>query len=810
MAFQNLISAILLLVISSCSVMLKNHTERYGPASPKERVLSEFELQQNKHISFNNEVQPVLTQRCAVCHSCNDAPCQINFTSIEGIDRGASSKPVYNGSRFFSQEPTRLDIDANSTAQWRAKQFTPILNEHRQNEQINLDNSLLYKVLTTKRKQKFLTKGRLSKEYNIGQEIIKDQSFVHSQTCPDIEAYEQFSQNNPHWGMPFALPALNYKEFKTIEMWLEQGAQVEPREPLSAALQDQIKQWETLLNATSKKQKLVSRYIFEHLFSAHLYFDDVSSTQFFTLVRSKTPPGEKIKIINSTRPYDDPHSDKFYYRVKRYNRVIVNKTHMPYSLNKKRMQRYQQLFLNKNYNVTHLPSYEVEQAANPFKTFAAIPAKSRYQFLLDDAQFFVSGFIKGPVCRGSIALNVIDDHFWVVFMDPEKSYLSKDSEFIKQNSEKLRLPTEKENTLNPFSIWSTYQETAREYMHEKAKYLNKKMPNGQGFGLEQIWDADHTNDNVALTVYRHYDSATVLKGFVGEIPKTGWVIDYPIFERIHYLLSAGFNVYGTVGHQLSTRLYMDFIRYEAELEFLAFLPTASRMKIHEYWYRGTGETKHLIKELKKLKFSHKSKIKFESIDVKKEFYEKLSHYLYNTNLEASDYINRCKSPEINCNTKNMSKIKSKVTQELHKISDIDGVLNSVFPDSAFLRIKVDGTVQNDLVYTILRNNFYLNTMSLLNNDDMRIRKNDSLDIIPGFVGAYPNFFFEVDIKDISKFVKLYQKIKDSKSYTKLVTQYGIRRSNPNFWQVSDWFYKKSQHDNRVYSGLFDLNRYKNR
>ena len=39
--------------------------------------------------------------------------------------------------------------------------------------------------------------------------------------------------------------------------------------------------------------------------------------------------------------------------------------------------------------------------------------------MLDDAHFFIAGFMKGPVCRGSIALSVIDDHFWVVFSDPD-------------------------------------------------------------------------------------------------------------------------------------------------------------------------------------------------------------------------------------------------------------------------------------------------------------------------------------------------------------------------------------------------------
>ena len=52
------------------------------------------------------------------------------------------------------------------------------------------------------------------------------------------------------------------------------------------------------------------------------------------------------------------------------------------------------------------------------------------------------------------------------------------------------------------------------------------------------------------------------------------VIGYPLLERIHYLLVAGFDVYGNVGHQLTTRLYMDFLRMEGEMNFLALLPRA--------------------------------------------------------------------------------------------------------------------------------------------------------------------------------------------------------------------------------------------
>ena len=802
---------IFLVFLTSCAVATKEYSELYGPSSPKNRILSADEIKQNKHISFTKEVLPILGQRCAVCHSCNDAACQLHFTSLEGIDRGLTSVPVYNGARFTQQEPTRLGIDASSTAQWRGMGFTPVLNERRQNAQINLDNSLLYKTLTAKRVHQFTTQGRLPEEYDVGTSLTEDESFVHTQVCPAVEEYSSFTQKNPQFGMPFALPPLNNKEFKTIETWLEQGSRSEPKKELSKNLKNEVKKWEKFLNGSSNKEQLMSRYLYEHLFLGHLYFKNVSEKNFFTLVRSKTPPGAAIEIIGTTRPYNDPGVEKFYYRLKHYNRIIVDKNHLPYPINDDRIKRYKQLFLEPSYTVDKLPSYEPVLAANPFKTYTAIPAKNRYQFMLDDAQFFVGGFIKGAVCRGSIALSVIDDHFWVAFMDPEKSFISQDSKFLARVSDKLRMPSEQENSASLLSVWATYKDDANDYFIEKIKYLDKHISDKKGFGIEQIWDGDHSNDNAALTVYRHYDSATVLKGFIGEIPKTGWVMDYPIFERVHYLLVAGFDVYGKAGHQLSTRLYMDFLRFEAEMEFLAFLPIKERLKIHRHWYRDADTTDDLLNAMRKLDVEmHESKIKYETTDVKKEFFVKLTQHLQKAQRSHGDYLNRCYDFPTECKASKWAKNLPPEAKSLIELSGIKGARTNVFPNVTFMRIKIDGSLKKDMVFTIVRNKSYLNTLSLTASKDTRVKSEDTIDIIPGFVGAYPNFFLEVDYKNISQFVKQYKEIDSFEKYDALVDNYGIRRSNPNFWQSSDWFYKKHQYDNSVYAGLFDLNRYKNR
>ena len=797
-------------VIAGCAVITKDYDKLYGPVTLKNRMLAPEQVQRGGYVSFKHDVQPIINQRCVVCHSCYDAPCQLNMSSAEGIDRGSNAVPVYNGARFVTQEPTRLGIDANSTEQWRQKGFRPVLNERRENPQINLDNSLLYQMLALKRRNPLPDKGRLPAEYEVGTELRRDESFTHTEVCPTRENFDDFSYKHPYWGMPFAFPGLNNEEFKTIETWLEQGAKVEPVAQLSEAMQARVARWEVFLNGATNKQKLMSRYLYEHLFLGHLYFEDEQPNQYFMLVRSRTPPGEAIDVIASVRPYDAPGAEPFYYRLQRYDRAIVAKTHLPYALSDKRMVWLEELFLQPDYEVGEMPSYEAERSGNPFDIFAALPARSRYKFMLQDAGFFVGGFIKGPVCRGSIALSVIDDHFWVVFTDPDKDPLSADSEFLQSVSKDLRLPSEKEDDMKLLVTWLEYKNVARKYFFEKVNYMRQRFPGKRSYSLDYIWDGDNSNTNAALTVYRHFDSATVVKGFVGEVPKTGWVLDYPMFERIHYLLVAGFNVYGVAGHQLATRLYMDFLRMEAELQFLAFLPSSQRIPIYQHWYRGSKQAE------KYAEFVHKNAneirepdIEYKTDDVKTELFIKISRRLKEAQ-PVVDYINLCTLLLEKCEAAGLPEKATATQNSLRRLSDIGGEITDVFPNVTFLRIVVDGSLENDQVYTILRNKSYLNTTSLTVGENTRIKAEDTIDVVQGLVGAYPNFFLQINYDDLDLFVQEFLRIDSYEKYDALVERYGIRRTSPDFWKVSDWFYSKYRRDEPVEYGLFDLNRYQNR
>ena len=132
--------------------------------------------------------------------------------------------------------------------------------------------------------------------------------------------------------------------------------------------------------------------------------------------------------------------------------------------------------------------------------------------------------------------------------------------------------------------WQSYKDSQMTFLMAKQKYLEAAAANTR-LDLHWIWNGDGNNSNAALTIMRHHDNASVVRGLIGRPPKTAWVIDYSLFERIHYLLVAGFDVFGSAGHQLTTRLYMDFLRMEGEFNFLALLPKSERVKVRDQWYR---------------------------------------------------------------------------------------------------------------------------------------------------------------------------------------------------------------------------------
>lgn len=749
----------------------------------------------HKKFDYLAEVKPILDKRCVSCHSCYNSPCQAKFSSFEGVDRGGSKQAVYNATRLSAMDPTRLFIDAQNTEQWREKEFFSLTESLDTNASYN--DSIMIHMLNDKKEHPEVM-GSYDPEHD---ELI----------CPrNGDEMGQYLEDNPNHGMPYGFPALKEKEYKTLAAWLQQGAHGPSDEQQkmitspSTEAAAEIKKWETFLNAPNAKHAMTARYLYEHYFLAHINFK-AAPTEFYELVRSTTPSPQAIDIIPTLRPFDDPGVEKFYYRFERIHSTIVHKTHMVVEFDDAELGRTKELFIEPVWvEIPHRIGYETKMSANPFVAFYQIPVRSRYQFLLDHSHYIVMTFIRGPVCRGQIALNVIHDHFWVMFKDPDYDLSVQRSGFLMQHSDNLSMPIETSTQ----SVWRTFSDAYRNkyqtYFRAKQKLYDQVYP--EGLGIEAIWKGNRAEDAPLLSVYRHFDSASVHKGVIGELPRTMWVIDYPQFERIYYSLVAGYDVYGNVSHQTNVRRYMDFLRIEGEMNFLAFMPKNVRLDIFKTWYIGDSEIQNSQHEL----FHRGTQITYKTKYPKSEFIEQVvnDHILKSTGI-GFDHINYYREGEA----------PPKMPTEFNTIEDIrKGARSLTAPGTGFmshiedhganlLHLRLIAPDGDDLVRTLVVNRWHDNVNSLFNGEEQLDSSKDTIDFISGSIGSYPNVFGVIHYSDLPDFFDLIANFDDSDHYREKFKKYFISRSDERFWETFDWFQDHFNKSDPLKAGLYDLNRY---
>ncbi|MBN0987911.1 fatty acid cis/trans isomerase [Amphritea pacifica] len=785
------------ILVASIIFLLPGYQQQEEQVKP--RVIAETQT-----YSFVNNVKPILDNKCLACHSCYDAPCQLKMESWHGVERGASKRQVYDGGRLKDASPTRLYIDAQTAQEWRNKGFYSVLSEYvHEEDQTTLP--LMQQMLDLGQSNPLPLNTKVPDTIQLG--------FDRVNSCPAPGEFSDYAEKFPHGGMPLAVSGLDKQEFKTLSTWLKQGAKIDSQPiTLSDTEQLMIKRWESWLNQSDKRSRLLSRYLYEHLFLGHLYLTRAdqsgnSTPAFYQLIRSFTPPGNKAVIVPTVRPNDDPEQ-LFYYRLIPVPGTIVHKTHITYRFDADRLEHYQQLFSSADWNVETLPGYGYEERSNPFITFAAIPAKLRYRFLLNDARFFVRNFIRGPVCRGQIATNVIRDQFWVMFEDPGFELYSNNPQYQSSVNDYLGLPGEKSSLLDFGSQWFNYNNDRNTYLDLRQKAYQQAYPSGAA--LQHIWDGDQTNNNAFLTVFRHHNSASVTSGWQGEIPLTAWVMGYPLLERTYYELVVNFDVFGSVSHQAQTRLYFDLIRNGSETNFLRFMPAASRQAIYSDWYQASAKIKAKI-TYHDLDSQTPSDITYSSTKPKEELLQILMHR-YPTLTSAEDSINRCNA----CNDPPTRSAATQASIALRSIaakpaSTLAGI--KWLPEATFVRIN---SVQGDglqhaakpfLAYTLLRNRRHSSVAYLL-GESLRYQEDlDTLTILPEPVGSYPNLILQLDVSQLDDFVTSFSNIDSKRSFNQFVQHWGVGRMNPQFWQVFHSFTDYMQATNPLEAGVYDMNRY---
>ncbi|GFD95628.1 9-hexadecenoic acid cis-trans isomerase [Alteromonas sp. KUL156] len=740
---------------------------------------------------FDEHVSPVLTQRCVVCHACYDAPCQLKMTSSEGIARGANKEKVYEGTRITAAQPNRMFLDAHSTGAWRERGFFDVLPAEHQTTASKTQSSVLAQMLLLKKQHPLPDAHHLGSGFDI--------SLNRENQCPTIDEMGGYIAEQPLGGMPYALPGLTDSEHNTLMQWIHNGAPLSEPKILSDELKAEVLALEKWLNGNSSKMQLSARYIYEHLFTSHLYFEDVTAEkatpQFFNLVRSRTPSGEPIDIIATRRPFDDPKVDRVYYRLQPVFSTIVSKTHQAYAINEALIDKWHSWFVDANFEVSTLPSYEPEVAANPLTAFDSLPVESRYRFMLERAQNTIMGYIKGPVCRGQVALNVINDRFWVFFVDPDIAASKKMNAFYASQRENLHLPAEKDSSALAVN-WVKYAKRQGEYLRARTAFMNEEFKNGEHLNIASIWDGDGNNTNASLTVFRHFDNATVVKGMTGEPTKTAWVIDYALLERIHYLLVAGFDVYGNYGHQLMTRLYMDFLRMEGESNFLNLLPPKTRHTLLSEWYQNASPelTDYLEGDINS--FEQPSGIVFDTDKPQQELYQMLLEHLSDV-LPAESTFDK-------------SMLSDEQFSALANLDFLPAKQATLMPETTVIVVRDDTDPGKIDVFTALRNSAHYNVNSLFEEEENREPSKDSITLVHGLLGSYPDAFWFIKASEVIGSIEHLHTIQSEADYKALLDKVGMRRTNSEFWTFSDNLLRWSKEQYPIEGGLLDYNRLEDR
>lgn len=814
---------------------------------------------------YTNKVQKIFNSRCVACHGCYESPCQLNLQSYEGLARGVHADYVFDRDRSEEAVPTRLFEDANTLSEWRRLGFKDVIGKDE--PQLSVLSNAVQLTLQGRPEPK--------NKYPEGRQCINQETPVLIQRM-----------KHTRLGMPYNLPGLDETQITTITDWVNKGAippvpvDVVERDPKYKGI---ISKWENFLNHPDYKHKLTSRYIFEHLYLAHLYIKE-NPRQFYRLIRSETLCDKPVMIPTRTAnatPFIKPSMTSFYYCIVKFPATIVNKSHLPYEISSAKVDWMHNLFIMPAWQIDsgELPPYQTDlpikkplmhtyensnlnskdnpnvlfedeiktnkTASNPFFIFKNIPQESRYRFLLEDSYFHIMTFMKGPSCNGTMAVNAIQDRFFVFFMTPEMDRKINTQEVLEFHQFPGRYGREVED-----KKISAYIKQVR-HRNKSRKLINKNLaisaPNG--LPMETIWDGDReqrngilttNNRNAVLTILRHNDSASVERGAVGDITKTAFLMDYSTLERMVYDLVVNFDVFGNFGHMMLTRTYMGLIRTDAENTYLNFFPPDTRLALKKAWY---NDHESLVKwsKLKKQNLLDKLALKIldlvswtklqqgelynenrvaqipsainfqtkEPQDMHLEMIQKiLFDHLGSDIIGADDRLNWNKLKSV----ENSDQIEAKLSELTGKAQNKKQPFNFFFPEISYIVLgtknKHDSRTYQKF-YSLIHNREF-NSISLVIGEEYHHRpEDDTLSLFPKVVGYYPNQFFYVEDnqRSVDEFVNRALAVTDIETYAVFLEKYGVKRMDSEIWNIYDFIVDKYHKEDVVGAGYLDLSRY---
>jgi hypothetical protein len=745
---------------------------------------------------FIDEVQPVIAQRCAVCHSCSNGPCQLNMTSFAALSRGLSQFNPYNF-RLVDTFSTRVS-DNRPIDYWRAKGFTTVLPSPGEDP----SDSLIYQALEAGR-------ANIPEELNgqLTHELAQKLAQTHnnrSYICPlNKTDYRAFLQKTPQGGMPFGLPSPTDAEYHILADWILSGAPgpSERAHSLVAAPQQSsqsrqepqsiVDEWELFLNAESLQQQLVSRYIYEHAYQANVELIE-NRGEFYRLVRSRQAAPLPIDRIVTDAPTDDPGVSRVYYRFEKIDRVIEGKTHVLWQLGLQDIEQLDAIFFAEEWQLSKLPGFA---SVNPFKNFQAIPAKARSQFMLNNARMIYQSFARGPICASQTASYVADDHYWTWFLKPESdpSVLKPnlgldnyDSFFTKDGKLFDGLPI----------IGGKLGEPIYRQAYEKT--LRQLKPDG--LSVNDIWTGDGENPNAWLVYHRHQVSAEFTSAKERPIlgkSRSVVLISYANFERMYYNATVTYKYWGSLKHQNDSFMFETLQRTEGEDLYISLYRNKSlRQSIRNRY--NSNEAKVYYRLFKDYASGRSAKEDFQDED---SLMRTVYHNMGPGVIQREDKLNnwpltlpKFLPDSVKDSADFEAGLRFVASLKLQKFAKF-------WPNVVHIRVA-----GQDL-YTILAERSSRPDKIAALEKQSRDPEHDRLLMVNGFAGFESHLFIDLSLDKAPAFLKSLIAIESLEEWQEFRQTYAIRRASPAFWPFVDWMHQWMSREMPSEAGLLELRFY---
>jgi hypothetical protein len=151
---------------------------------------------------------------------------------------------------------------------------------------------------------------------------------------------------------------------------------------------------------------------------------------------------------------------------------------------------------------------------------------------------------------------------------------------------------------------------------------------------------------------------------------------------------------------------------------------------------------------------------------------------------------------------------SALRHNLQRLSSVRGASLSWLPPAVMLR--VDDPPRAPRYFSLLRNAGHANVSHLLNEKAELLPGENTLTVVPGFIGAYPNALYRATPAELPALTAAIGKLASEADYRALADRFAIRRSSLAFWAASDALIDAYAQWAPLEAGLFDYNRLENR